>query len=211
MLPFLLQNLQTPIQIRGGRLEEQIAEVARGSTRLLGPNGMGLYYPRIGLAWRPHFPTLEGTTTLICQSGGIANLFIYGAGFAGLGLTKVFSFGNGADLHLVELIDYAAHDPETKTIVAYIEGIRAGEIPHLREILTTIRKPFIAVKGGKSSAGIRAAHSHTASFAGSHILWESFFKQYGVIQTDCFDDLIEICLALDAFGGTEYKMLPPYR
>jgi len=189
----------------GRELEQQIVDAARGSTRILGPNCMGIYYPRIGLGWRIKFPLLDGKTTLICQSGGISNLIIYGAGYAGLGIAKAFSFGNGADLHFVELLDYAVHDPETSIIVSYVEGIRDAEIPRLREILAENRKPFIAVKAGKSGAGSRASVSHTGSLAGSFVMWQSLAKQYGVIQGESFDDMLYLPLALDAFGAQEVQ------
>lgn len=184
----------------GRALEKELTVAANGVTRILGPNGMGLYYPRLGLAWRANAPLVVGKTTFIAQSGGISNLLIYGSGNAGLGLSKVFSFGNGIDLHFVELFDYAVHDPETQIITAYIEGIRTSEVPRFKELLADNEKPFIVIKGGKSSAGGRATISHTASLSGSSTIWQSILKQSGAMQVDNFEDLMNIALILDAYG-----------
>ncbi len=184
----------------GRALEKELAVAANGVTRILGPNGMGLYYPRLGLAWRANAPLIVGKTTFIAQSGGISNLLIYGSGNAGLGLSKVFSFGNGVDLHFVEIFDYAVHDPETQIIAAYLEGIRTPEAPRFKELLAENEKPFIVIKGGKSSAGSRATISHTASLSGSSGIWQTILKQAGAIQVDNFEDLMNIALVLDAYG-----------
>ncbi len=184
----------------GRALEKELPVAAGGVTRILGPNGMGFYYPRIGLAWRPNAPLIVGKTTFIAQSGGISNLLIFGSGNAGLGLSKVFSFGNGVDLHFVELFDFAVHDPETEIIAAYMEGIRTREVPQFRELLAENEKPFIVIKGGKSNAGSRATISHTASLSGSSGIWLSLLKQYGAIQVEHFEDLMNVALVLDAYG-----------
>ncbi len=184
----------------GRALEKELAMAANGVTRILGPNGMGIYYPRLGLAWRANAPLIIGKTTFIAQSGGISNLLIYGSGNAGLGLSKVFSFGNGVDIHFVELFDFAVHDPETQIIAAYLEGIRTPEAPRLKELLAENEKPFIVIKGGKSSAGSRATISHTASLSGTSGIWSSLLKQSGAMQVENFEDLMNIALMLDAYG-----------
>ncbi len=184
----------------GRKMEKELLVAANGVTRIFGPNGMGLYYPRIGLAWRASAPLLVGKTTFICQSGGISNLLIYGSGNVGLGLCKVFSFGNGVDIHFVELFDYAVHDPETHIITAYVEGIRSQEAPRFKELLAENKKPFIVIKGGTSNAGSRATISHTASLAGASGIWQNLLHQHGAIQVDHFEDLMNVALVLDAYG-----------
>ena len=41
-----------------------------------------------------------------------------------IGFSQAFSVGNGADLDLVDCLEYLAEDPETKAIAVYIEGIK---------------------------------------------------------------------------------------
>jgi len=184
----------------GRALEKELVVAAKGVTRILGPNGMGLYYPRLGISWRPNAPLVVGKTTFISQSGGISNLLNYGSGYVGLGLSKVFSFGNGIDLNFVELFDFAVHDPETQIITAYLEGIRTSEAPRFKELLIENEKPFIVIKGGKSNAGSRATISHTASLSGSSEIWQSLLKQSGAIQVENFENLMNIAIVLDSYG-----------
>ncbi|MFX1325807.1 MAG: CoA-binding protein, partial [Promethearchaeota archaeon] len=52
----------------GQKLEKELVKRAQKKLRILGPNGMGLYYPKLGIAWRPHFPMMAGNIGLIAQS-----------------------------------------------------------------------------------------------------------------------------------------------
>jgi acyl-CoA synthetase (NDP forming) len=66
------------------------------------------------------------------------------------------------------------------------------------------RKPVILWKGGESRAGAAAAHSHTGSLAGSHELWEAFFRQTGVTRVRSMNECVDTIMAfsfLDAPTG----------
>lgn len=101
----------------GINLEKELLKRAQNKVRILGPNGMGLFYPKLGIAWRPQFPTTGGNIGFIAQSGGICNIAIYGANALGIQFSKVFSFGNGADLDFVDLLYFLSNDPETDIIL----------------------------------------------------------------------------------------------
>jgi acyl-CoA synthetase (NDP forming) len=92
-------------------------------------------------------------------------------------------------------LEYLAHDPETEVIALYIEGTQNGE--YLKAAMTEAAKlkPVLALKGGVTEHGRRAASSHTGSLAGSPKIWESLFKQAGVIQVEDFDELLDATLA----------------
>ena len=119
----------------GEALEKELLRRAQNKVRILGPNGLGLYYPKIGMAWRPNFPTTSGNIGFIAQSGGICNIAIYSAIELGISYSKVFSFGNGMDLDFVDLLHYLINDPETNIILCYLEGIKQGRIKYLKAIL----------------------------------------------------------------------------
>jgi hypothetical protein len=100
-----------------------------------------------------------------------------------------------------------ANDPETEAIALYIEGTRDGK--RLRSAITEAArlKPVVALKGGVTEHGRRAASSHTGSLAGSPEVWSSLFRQAGVVQVEDFDELLNTALALScvrlpAGGGT---------
>ncbi|MFX0082672.1 MAG: CoA-binding protein [Candidatus Hodarchaeota archaeon] len=184
----------------GIELEREVLKRAQNKVRILGPNGMGLFYPKIGIAWRPGFPTTAGTIGFIAQSGGMCNIAIYGANALGINYSKVFSFGNGADLDIVDLLYFLSKDPETSIILCYLEGIKENRIDDLKVVLKQNAKPVIILKGGKSKSGSIAAKTHTASISGDNQLWTSFFKQNNIIEVDSLEQLLNTARLVDYYG-----------
>jgi acyl-CoA synthetase (NDP forming) len=182
-------------QEEGIRLEKEITGIARrGKVRVLGPNCMGIYYPNLGISYEPFFPKDGGCVGFLSQSGGNSmNLVMLGAA-RGIRFSKVVSFGNACDVNEADLMEYFADDPETTIIIGYIEGTRDG-----RRFVEAVQKaaeakPVILLKGGTTEAGIKAAASHTGALAGSNIIWESLFRQLGIMQVDDMDELIDLAL-----------------
>ncbi|MFX0020941.1 MAG: CoA-binding protein [Candidatus Hermodarchaeota archaeon] len=184
----------------GIQLERELLNRAQNKIRILGPNGMGLFYPKKGIAWRPKFPTTPGNIGFIAQSGGICNIAIYGANAIGINFSKVFSFGNGADVDFVDLLYFLSNDHETDIILCYLEGINEGRIEDLKSILNQNKKPIIMLKGGKSKTGSIAAKTHTASISGDRRLWDAFFKQYNIIQVKSLEQLLHTARLIDCYG-----------
>ncbi len=112
----------------GRRLEREVIQRAQNKVRILGPNGMGLFYPRLGIAWRSKFPIVPGNIGFIGQSGGLCNIAIYTAKEMGIHFSKVFSFGNAADIDFVDLLYFLTNDPETDIILCYLEGIKENRV-----------------------------------------------------------------------------------
>ncbi|MHA1473236.1 MAG: hypothetical protein ACTSQW_09085 [Promethearchaeota archaeon] len=175
-------------------------ENAKDKVRILGPNGLGLFFPKLGVAWRPGFPTDAGNVGFIAQSGGICNIAIYSSLELGINFSKVFSYGNGADLDFVDLLSFLINDPETEIILCYLEGIKEGRIDTLRAILKTNTKPIIVLKGGQSEMGAIAAKTHTASIAGDNKIWQNFFRQYNLIEVDSLEELLHTARLIDCYG-----------
>jgi len=191
----------------GMTLEKELLRRAQNKVRILGPNGMGLFYPKLGIAWRPEFPTTPGNIGFIAQSGGICNIAIYGAKTLGINFSKVFSFGNGADLDFVDLLYFLSNDPETNIILCYIEGIKEGRIDVLKKVLEQNKKPIIALKGGQSETGSIAAKTHTASISGDNQLWKAFFIQYNIIEVESLEQLLYTARLIDFYGTFELNNL----
>jgi len=184
----------------GFDLERELVRRAQNRVRILGPNGLGLFYPKMGITWRPKFPTTPGNIGFIAQSGGICNIAIYGAQRLGINFSKVFSFGNGADLDFVDLLYFFSNDPETDIILCYIEGIKKGRSEELRRVLEQNKKPIIVLKGGRSKTGALATKTHTAAISGDNQIWEAFFKQYNIIEVDSLEQLLYTALLIDFYG-----------
>ncbi|MPZ99192.1 MAG: hypothetical protein GEU80_07610 [Dehalococcoidia bacterium] len=164
--------------------------------RAIGPNCMGLYVPRSGLAFMGGFPTEPGNVMLISQSGANAGDIIHGLGRRGVRFSKAVSFGNGADVRAHDLFDYAASDPDTEIVTAYIEGAQDG-----RKMFEAVKrcaavKPTIILKGGLTAAGARAANSHTGSLAGSVQIFEAMCRQAGAYRAETMDDLHDLVIGV---------------
>lgn len=177
--------------------EEEIKRIAGGRIRLIGPNCFGVYCPKSGQAIVPEAPAEEGHIGVVAQSGSFAESFSYFARTKNLRFSKVVSYGNAADLDGADFLEYLADDPDTRIIAFYIEGTRDAD--HLGRALAHAakQKPVIAIKGGMTDQGMRAAASHTASLAGSPDIWRSFFKQSGVLQVENFEEMVNTLIALD--------------
>ncbi len=177
-------------------LEDEVAQLAKGRIDLIGPNCMGLQCPKSGLAFIPDASTEEGPVGVISQSGTFAEQFLSIGKLRNVNFSKVVSYGNAVDLDCPDFLDYLAQDPETRVIALYMEGTRNGE--RLRQSLAEAAriKPIVALKGGVTADGTRAASSHTGSLAGSPETWSALFRQSGVVQVEDFDQLLDTTLAL---------------
>jgi len=177
----------------GGQLEAEIAALAKQKgIRIIGPNCMGLYCPKTGLTFHPDFPRESGNIAFISQSGGHTIYIVREAALRGITFSKVISYGNACDLNESDFLEYLTHDPDTKVITAYIEGVKDGPrfLAALREAARV--KPVIVYKGGITPDGSRAVASHTGAIAGSERVWESLLKQVGAIQTYSMEGLLNM-------------------
>jgi len=184
------------------KLQDEILEKARQlGIRILGPNCMGVYYPKLGLSFNYDLPAESGPVGGFFQSGGGSAEFVRYAALRGVRFSKVISYGNASDIDAVELLDYLASDNETGIIASYIEGVKDGRKFAESLALAAKRKPVIIIKGGRSRAGAKLALSHTASLAGSIDVWRTVLKQYGAIMVGNFQELIDQVVA--------FTFLPP--
>lgn len=182
----------------GGEIEKKIAEIARKNRLpLLGPNTMGVYGsgPSMCAMMAPLNPR-PGVIAFVAQSGNLGT-HIMGLGRTrGIGFSKFACSGNEAVLHSENFIEYFGGDPETKVMMAYIEGLADG-----REFMRVAkdvarRKPLIVFKGGRTEAGTRAARSHTGVLAGSETIYDAAFRQVGAIRASTPDEMLDLALAM---------------
>ena len=180
----------------GRMLEEELVRRAhRNAMRVIGPNCIGVHYPKGGLAFgRARFSHKSGVVGCLVQSGGHAWALVSQGALRGIHFSKIFSFGNASDLDESDFMEYLAEDPETRVIAAYVEGVKNGQ--RFLEAITkaTTVKPVIMLKGGRTEAGLRAVASHTGSLAGSDLIWDAMIRQTGAIRVCDIDELIDTIL-----------------
>ena len=179
------------------KLESELAEIARKKgIRILGPNCMGIYCPKSRLSFSPAFPEESGPVGVISQSGGNSIYLVRQAALRGVRFSKVISYGNACDINESDLLEYLAHDVDTKIIALYIEGIKDGK--RFRRALeqATKEKTVVLLKGGTTEGGARAAAGHTASLAGSRATWDALCRQLGIISVTSAEEMIDVLITL---------------
>ena len=179
--------------------QQWLKDFARDSgMRLCGPNCLGIANIKDNI-WpssanmRDIKNAIPGELALISQSGASAfGPFLVRAQDRGIGYDYILSTGNEADLEAADFIRYCLRQPNIKAIVAYFEAIKDGEKFRAvaKEALDS-GKPIVALKIGRSAAGMKAAISHTASMTGSDKVVDALFKQLGITRVEDWDELLE--------------------
>lgn len=185
----------------GLRKQEELIAAA-GNMRILGPNTIGMVNITDDIPLSPssalemdEFP--KGSVSVISQSGGILGSLLSRATASGIGLSKLVSTSNEADLGLADFVNYLVDDSSTRVILLYIESIRHPEKFRAAALKAKAAgKPIVVYKVGKSEAGIKAAVSHTGALAGTDKMYDALFKQVGIIRANKFSDFLDIPAAL---------------
>ncbi|MGH2735189.1 MAG: GNAT family N-acetyltransferase [Actinomycetota bacterium] len=182
------------------RQRELMSVCRTAGMRVIGPNCMGIINtaPDVMLdaSFAPLFPP-RGRVGFSSQSGALGLAVIDYANQLGLGMSTFVSVGNKADISGNDLINYWETDEDTDLILLYLESF--GNPRKFSRICRRVakRKPIVAVKSGRSSAGARATSSHTgALIAASDITVDALFTQAGVIRTDTLNELFDVASLL---------------
>lgn len=181
----------------GAKAEEELVELCRANqVRMVGPNCLGVLNTdhRMNATFAPSVPP-AGTISVISQSGALCVAILDWAANQKLGLGKVISFGNKADLNEVDFIQTLAEDKATRVIAGYLESIKEGDkFLRIAEQAAAV-KPVVILKVGITHAGAKAASSHTGSLAGADIAYGAAFKRAGVIRAENFEALFDYATA----------------
>ncbi|MBN1675145.1 MAG: acetate--CoA ligase family protein [Kiritimatiellae bacterium] len=181
----------------GLALEEEILQICRvAGAPLLGPNCLGLLNTQHNLnaSFARRMPT-PGRISVMSQSGALCTAILDWAAGRHLGLAKLVSMGNKADLNEIDFLAAFAADEETRVIVGYLESIGPGkEFMAAAEAAATV-KPVVILKAGTTAAGVRAAASHTGSMAGADEAYGAAFRRVGIIRAESFNALMDYATA----------------
>ena len=183
---------------QGALLEKEIARLCRvHSVRLMGPNCLGIINTENGMnaSFASKMPA-KGGISVLSQSGALATAILDWAAERHLGLAKLVSIGNKADLNENDFLSTFADDPATSVIVGYLENIVSGdEFIKVAEAAAG-KKPVVILKAGTTAAGTKAASSHTGSLTGADIAYGAAFKRSGIIRAETFERLFDYATAL---------------
>jgi len=185
----------------GAKLEQTVGDIGRQyGIRIIGPNCLGIMslteQNLVNLTFLKITPK-HGEIALVSQSGAICAATVEDAMAQGIGFSKVISMGNKVDMDENDILELLEDDPYTKVIVMYLEDIHDGRrfMNVAKRITLKKRKPIVVLKAGRTPEGAKAAMSHTGALMGSDEVYESVFKQSGVIRVDTMQELFELATA----------------
>jgi acyl-CoA synthetase (NDP forming) len=177
----------------GAARQAALVDLVHGhGARLIGPNCLGLTAAAAALnaTFAAHAP-LAGSVGFASQSGALGLAVVEQARLRGLGLSAFVSLGNKADVTSTDLLEYWEDDAATRAVALYLESF--GDPERFRRVAQRVArtKPIVALKGGVSDAGARAAASHTAALASSETAVEALFRQTGVVRARALEEFLD--------------------
>lgn len=183
--------------------EARVMEMARQyGIRILGPDCLGIIRPSALLnATFAHKMTKPGHIAFLSQSGALGSSVLDWAVSRGIGFSAFVSLGSMLDVDYGDLIDFFGADPETRSIVIYMESL-GGSLENARKFMSAARgfartKPIIVIKPGKYQESIQATRSHTVSTVGEDSYFNAVFERAGVVRVEEIEDLFNCASILD--------------
>ena len=167
----------------GSPAEAVILVAMANSLRIIGPNCLGIMFPRWGLnaSFAAHKPG-DGPLALISQSGALAAAMVEWGAERAVGFSGIVSIGDQLDVDIADLLDYFALDDHTRAILLYVEVVKDA-----RKFMSAARaaarlKPVVVVKSGRMTQGAKAAATHTGALAGSDAVYDAAFRRAGLLR-----------------------------
>ncbi|MFF3359712.1 acetate--CoA ligase family protein [Streptomyces sp. NPDC002917] len=179
-------------------LQDEIVAIGEQyGVRLLGPNIYGYYS-----TWQDLCATfctpydVKGGVALTSQSGGIGMAILGFARSTKTGVSAIVGLGNKSDIDEDDLLTWFGEDPNTKCIAMHLEDLKDGRAFVEAARATVPKKPIVVLKAGRTSAGAKAAGSHTGALAGDDAVYDDILRQAGVIRAPGLNDMLEYARAL---------------
>jgi len=182
----------------GVELERQVLEEAnKAGIRIVGPNCLGVMVPASKLnATFAADMARPGSVGFISQSGALCTAVLDWSLKENVGFSAFVSLGSMLDVNWGDLIQHLGDDPNTKSIVMYMESIGDARafLSAAREVALT--KPIIVIKPGRTEAAAKAAASHTGSLTGSDEVLQAAFQRVGVLRVEAISELFDMAEVL---------------
>lgn len=192
------------------RRHAEIAEFVRQKgIRTLGPNTLSPAHTELSLivSFMAVKEMTSGTLSFAFQSGFYEPKL--GWMFSHLGISKLLDMGNKIDINELDVLSYYAVDPDTEIIAMHIESLHSNGrdfVDCLRKV--TPRKPVIILKSGRTTAGSKAAASHTGSMASENdAVFSGMLKQAGAFRAQNLEEFYDLAKAFQYLPLPENKRL----
>jgi acetyl coenzyme A synthetase (ADP forming)-like protein len=181
----------------GVELEKQLTEIcASYNMTLTGPNCLGVLstHSKMNASFGSTQPA-TGSIGFISQSGALGAALLDWAAGSGVGFSSFVSMGNRAGLTESDYLAAMGDDPDTNTVICYLESVADG--PRFMDTLRAVsaKKPVLILKSGVGQAGQRAASSHTGSLAGNDRAYATAIKQSGGLRVGGAQEFVDLATA----------------
>ncbi len=196
----------------GKKLSDLLLSTARKhNIRFVGPNALATANTANGLClpFIPIHPPMRGGMSIITQSGGVGIMLWNLLADENVGMAKFVSIGNKLDLDETDFLEYLGQDPETTIVCMYLESMSSGS--RLIQVAKKVRKPIVVYKSNTTSAGGRAALSHTASLSSDEDIIDAAFEEAGIIRIHNYGDLVAVAkiFELPPMRGNRVMVMSP--
>lgn len=178
----------------GEHAEQGLVSLANSLDILIaGPNGQGVVSTPRSLCCQivaPYPPS--GGISVASQSGNFVSSFLNYSRQTGVGIARAVSAGNAAQVRVEDYLDWYTTDDCTRVGLAYIEHVSNGD--RLKSAMTKMseRKPLVVVKGGATTAGSKAASSHTGALASDDKVFDGVCRATGAIRVDDIERAFDV-------------------
>lgn len=184
---------------KGRQMQEDLLRAGEEyGVRVLGPNTLGVVnnFNHFCTSFM-RFMNPTAPTGILCQSG----VFVVGASMVTNGIGILIDTGNTTDLEYSDFMVHLARDSRLKVINLQMESLRDG--PRFMEAAraAVALKPVIAYKTGASPEGSRAASSHTGALSGEDRVFDTAFKQCGLIRAADTEEMNDLSKVFSTFNG----------
>lgn len=187
------------------RDKELRAAIAEHGLTVVGPNCAGIIHLPTGARFAATFlrdmppgPNARGSLAFVTQSGALGEEAIAAAHALNIPLGTIVSVGNAVQLGVADYLEFLGKDPAISALLLYVESL--DDKARFRAIARKVaaRKPVVALIGGRTAPGARAAAAHTGAAAEDDRAMDAFARDCGMLRVDSFRRLL---LAAKGFGA----------
>lgn len=184
----------------GKKLEQELLSAARkAGVLILGPNTMGIANPHISLYCTGTTVTpMAGGTVMVSQSGNIGTQLLAFAEQQGIGIRGFSGSGNEAMITIEDYLEGFEVDDLSRTVILYVESLKNSRRFFQSARRVTLKKPVVLLKGGQTSAGKKAAASHTGALMSDTRVFKAMCRQTGIIKVEQPMELLDLAAAFSS-------------
>ena len=182
----------------GKRILKKIKKLSeKYNIRIIGPNSLGFIRPGIRLnVSLANKMAIEGNIAFISQSEGLATAVLDWSIDEKVGFSHFISIGTKVNVGFGDIIDYLDTDPNTSSIIIYMESLN-----NARKFISAAKaysrnKPIFVLKADNRSHSVKIELSHSGTIMGSKFAYEAAFRRAGVVSVNTIDQLFNGAQAL---------------